>query len=27
MKEEQGLLLQQKKLMDAAGIIEPLTSR
>jgi hypothetical protein len=26
MKEEQGLLIQQKKIMDAAGI-EPMTSR
>jgi hypothetical protein len=26
MKQEQGLLIQQKKIMDAAGI-EPMTSR
>jgi hypothetical protein len=26
MKEEQGLLIQQKKIMDTAGI-EPVTSR
>jgi hypothetical protein len=26
MKEEQGLLIQQEKIMDAAGI-EPMTSR
>ncbi len=26
MKSEQGLLIQQKKIMDAAGI-EPMTSR
>jgi hypothetical protein len=26
MEEEQGLLIQQKKIMDAAGI-EPMTSR
>jgi hypothetical protein len=26
MKEEQGLLIQQKKIIDAAGI-EPMTSR
>jgi hypothetical protein len=26
MKEEQGLLIQQKKIVDAAGI-EPMTSR